>query len=158
MQPIPSDKSLKWRILIAKIYIIANSVGLLVSSLLFITGFLDWLWFSRQLVASAGGYLVALFVWKLPIGRIKYEPNRAMKLTCFFFILGGAMFTSIALFFVTGFLLMAILGARIPVGPIGNTYLIISFIGGPIIGSIIGFLIFKRSKYSNPSLYTSYQE
>ena len=49
-----------------------------------------------------------------------YEPNRARKLTGFFFILGGAIFTSSLLFFVVGFALITIIGTRIPSGPIGE--------------------------------------
>jgi hypothetical protein len=82
-----------------------------------------------------------------------YNPNRARKITGFFFILGGAIFTPITLFFATGFALMTILGTKIPSGLIGDTFLIFSFGIGPIIGAIVGYTIFKRSKYSNPSFY-----
>lgn len=152
----PVDKSLKWRILLAKIYIIGNSIGLLLSLVLFVVGYLDWLWFSRQIMASVGGYLIAFIILKIPTGRVKYEPNRARKITGFFFVLGGAMFTSILLFFVTGYLLMTILGTKIPAGPIGDAFLIFSFGIGPIIGSVFGYAVFKKSKYSNPTLYSSF--
>ena len=84
------------------------------------------------------------------------KANRAMKSTRFFFILGGAIFTSIILFFLVGFLLMTILGAPIPAGIIGDSFLLFSFGFGPIIGGFIGYLVFKRSKYSNPQLYIDY--
>ncbi len=87
-----------------------------------------------------------------------YEPKRARKLTGFFFILGGALFTSIILFFVVGFSLMTILGTRIPSGPIGDSFLIFSFVGGPIIGAIIGYVLYKKSKYSKPLFYSSYDK
>jgi hypothetical protein len=150
------DKSLNWRIRLAKIYIIGNSIGLLLSLVLFMVGYLDWLWFSRQIMASIGGYLIAFIILKLPTGNVKYEPNRARKITGFFFVLGGAMFTSILLFFVTGYLLMTILGSKISAGPIGDAFLIFSFAVGPIIGGIFGYAVFKKSKYSNPSLYASF--
>jgi hypothetical protein len=152
----PVDKSLKWRIRLAKIYIIGNSIGLLLSLVLFAVGYLDWLWFSRQIMASIGGYLIAFIILKLPTGKVQYEPNRARKITGFFFVLGGEMFTSIFLFFVTGYLLMTILGSKILAGPIGDAFLIFSFCIGPIIGSIFGYAIFKKSKYSNLSLYSSF--
>jgi hypothetical protein len=66
------------------------------------------------------------------------------------------MFTSIFLFFVTGAVLMAILGTRIPSGLVGTTFLLFSFVGGPIIGGMIGYLFFKRSKYSNPTFYSPF--
>jgi hypothetical protein len=81
---------------------------------------------------------------------------RARRLTAFFFVLGGALFTSIAIFFVAGFLLTIILGTHIPTGIIGDSYLTFSFGLGPIIGGIIGYLVFKKSKYSDPTLYTEY--
>ena len=107
-------------------------------------------------MASIGGYLIAFIILKLPTGKVKYEPNRARKITGFFFVLGGAMFTSIFLFFATGYLLMTILGTKIPAGPIGDAFLIFSFGIGPIIGCILGYVVFKKSKYSNPSLYSSF--
>lgn len=156
MQSQAVEKTSIWKVRIAKFYIIASSIGLLVSIVLFITGYLDWLWFSRQVFASTGDYLIALIIWKMPTKNSRYEPNRARKITAFFFVLGGAMFTSIALFFFTGYLLMTILGTRIPAGPIGDAFLAFSFGVGPIIGGIFGYLIFRKSKYSNPSLYSSF--
>ena len=141
---------------LSKIYIIGNSIGLLLSLVFFAVGYLDWLWFSRKIKASIGGYLIALIILKFPTGKVKYEPNRARKLTRFFFVLAGAMFTSTLLFFVTGYLLITILGTKIPVDPIGDVFLIFSFGIGPIIGSVFGYAIFKKSKYSNPTLYSSF--
>jgi hypothetical protein len=51
---------------------------------------------------------------------------------------------------------MAVLGTKIPAGPIGDTFLYFSFGIGPIMGGIFGYIIFKKSKYSNPSLYSSF--
>ncbi len=63
---------------------------------------------------------------------------RAIRLTAFAFILGGALFTCIILFFVTGFLLMYILGTDIPADPIGDSYRAFSLGLGSVIGGISG--------------------
>jgi LytS/YehU family sensor histidine kinase len=76
-----------------------------------------------------------------------------MTLTKISFIVGGALFGGIITFFVAGFLLRAILGGPIPAGLLGNAFLAFSFIVAPFIGGYVGYLVFKRSKYSNPDLY-----
>jgi hypothetical protein len=51
---------------------------------------------------------------------------------------------------------MSILGTTIPGGLLGTAFLVFSFVGGAIIGGIIGYLLFKRSKYSKPSFYSPF--
>ncbi len=79
------------------------------------------------------------------------------KLNRFFFILGGAIFGSITIFFVLGTLLITLLGGPIPSGSFGTAFLLFSFAVGPIIGGFIGYFIFKKTRYSNPELYSSYK-
>jgi hypothetical protein len=86
----------------------------------------------------------------------RYEPNRARTLTKISFIFLGAFFGGVIAFFATGFLLIQILGGPIPGGPLGDAFLIFAWIITPTIGGFIGYLIFKRSKYSDPSLYSAY--
>ena len=81
---------------------------------------------------------------------------RARKLTGVSFVVGGAIFTSILLFFTIGFTLVTILGKPIPSGPLGDAFLLFSFVGGAILGGILGYLLFKRSKYANPSFYSPF--
>jgi hypothetical protein len=152
----PIEQADKWKRVIAYILAIANGISLIVSSLLFFIGYIDWHFFSSQIIYSLAAFLVAFIIFKFPTSRPKYDPNRARKLTGFFFVLGGAMFTSIFLFFALGFTLMSILGTTIPSGLLGTAFLVFSFLGGAIIGGIIGYLLFKRSKYSKPSFYSPF--
>jgi hypothetical protein len=152
----PMEQSYKRKRLIASILAIANAISLIVSSLLFFIGYINWHFFSSQMIYSFVAFLVAFIIFKFPTSRPKYDPKRARKLTAASFVIGGAMFTSIFLFFVTGILLMTILGTRIPGGPIGTAFLLFSFVGGPIIGGIIGYYLSRRSKYSNPSFYSPF--
>jgi hypothetical protein len=150
----PADQAKKWKTIVAGLLAAANGVSLIVSSGLYSIGYIDWHFFSSQIIYSLVAFLVALIIFKLPTSRPKYDPNRARKLTGFSFVLGGALFTSIFLFFALGLILMAILGTRIPAGTLGNTFLFCAFGFGPIIGGIIGYMVFKRSKYSKPSFYS----
>ena len=152
----PVEQTYKWKRLIASILAIANAISLVVSSLLFFVGYIDWHFFSSQIIYSLVAFLVAFIIFKFPTSRPKYDPKRARKLTAISFVIGGAMFTSIFLFFAIGVLLMTILGTKIPGGPIGTAFLLFTFLAGPIIGGSIGYLLFKRSKYSNPSFYSPF--
>ena len=86
------------------------------------------------------------------------EINRARTLTKISFIFLGAFFSGIVAFFAGGYLLIQILGGPIPGGPLGNVFLVFAWIVAPILGGFIGYLIFKKSKYSNPSLYSGYTQ
>ena len=152
----PADQAKKWKTVIAGLLAAANGVSLIVSSGLYSIGYIDWHFFSSQIVYSLVAFLVALIIFKLPTSRPKYDPNRARKITGFSFVLGGAIFTSIFLFFATGVILMTILGTRIPGGTLGTAFLLWSFGLGPIIGGLIGYILFKKSKYSKPSFYSPF--
>jgi hypothetical protein len=152
----PADQAKKWKTIIAGLLAAANSVSLIVSLGLYFIGYIDWHFFSSQIIYSLVAFLVALIIFKLPTSRQKYDPDRARKLTGIFFVLGGAIFTSIFLFFTTGVLLMTILGTRIPGGTLGNAFLLWAFGFGPILGAVIGYIVFKRSKYSKPSFYSPF--
>ena len=152
----PADQAKKWKTIIAGLLAAANGVSLIVSLILYFIGYIDWHFFSSQIIYALVAFLVALIIFKLPTSRQKYDPNRARKLTGFSFVVGGAIFTSIFLFFTTGIVLMTILGTRIPGGTLGNAFLLWAFGFGPIIGGLIGYIVFKRSKYSKPSFYSPF--
>jgi hypothetical protein len=152
----PEDQPKKWKTIIASLLAIGNAISLIVSSALFFIGYIDWHFFSSQIIYSLVAFLVAFIIFKMPTSRQKYDPIRARKLTGFSFVIGGAIFTSIFLFFSTGIVLMTILCTRIPGGILGNAFLIWAFVFGPIIGGLIGYIVFKRSKYSKPSFYSPF--
>ncbi len=145
-----------WRRRIAILTVIGSIAGLIMSFPLFFLGYINETLFIRGMVGSVGGFLVALIIYKMPTGRIRYEPNRARKMAGLSFIVLGAFGGLFIGFFGVGFLLITVLGGPIPSGVIGNAFLISAFIAAPIIGGFIGYLIFKRSKYFDPSLYSSY--
>jgi hypothetical protein len=148
----------KWRKRIAILLVLSSIVSLIVAPVLFFFGYIDEALFMRGIAGSVAGFLVAFIIYKMPTGRLHYEPNRARTLTKISFIFLGAFFGGIIAFFATGFLLMVILGGPIPGGPLGNAFLIFAWIVAPIIGGFVGYLIFKRSKYSDPSLYSAYAQ
>jgi|WetSurMetagenome_2_1015567.scaffolds.fasta_scaffold208784_1 hypothetical protein len=152
----PINQAHKWKKVVATILAVANIINLIVSTVLFSINYIDWHLYSSQIIYSFVAFLVAFIIFKLPTSRPKYDPNRARKLTGFFFVLGGALFTSIFVFFVLGFILMSILGTTIPSGLLGTAYLLFSFVGGAMIGGIIGYLLYKRSKYSDPHFYSPF--
>jgi hypothetical protein len=148
----------KWRKRIAALLVLGSIVNLIGAPVLFFLGYINEAFFIRGIVGSVAGFLVALIIYKMPTGRLRYEPNRVRTLTKISFIFLGAFFGGIIAFFGTGFLLTAILDGPIPGGPLGNAFLIFAWIVAPIIGGFIGYLIFRRSKYSDPSLYSAYAQ
>ncbi len=152
----PMEQAYKWKRVVASILAIANGISLIVSTLLFFVGYIDWHFFSSQIIYSLVAFLVALIIFKFPTTRPKYDPKRARKLTCYSYSVGGAIFTSIFLFFALGALLISILWQPIPGGPLGNAFWVLSFVGGAMIGGMIGYILFKRSKYSDPSFYSPF--
>jgi len=148
--------ALKWRKRIAVLLALSSGASLIYTLVAYYVGSLNGSWLSRGTVASVGGFFVAFIIYKMPNGWPRYEPNRARTLAKISFIFLGAFFSGVIVFFATGFLLMEILGGPIPAGPLGNGFLIFAWIIAPVIGGFIGHLIFKRSKYSDPSLYSGY--
>jgi phosphate/sulfate permease len=146
----------KWRKRIAIFLILSSIVGLIGTPVLFFLGYINDTLFIHGIVGSIGGFLVAFIIYRMPTGRFRYEPNRARTLTRISFIFLGAFFGGIIAFFAAGYLLIEILGGPIPGGPLGNAFLIFAWIVAPIIGGFIGYLIFRRSKYSDLSLYSVY--
>ena len=141
---------------IATILSVGNVIAIVISSILFLVGYLDWQAFSAQLTFSSVALLIALIIFKMPAGLPRYEPNRARRLTEFSFIIGGALFGSILIFFLSGAILMQILGGPIPSGNFGNAYLLFSFVIGPFIGGAIGYIVYRKSKYSKPAFYSPF--
>ena len=148
----------KWRKRIAALLVLGSIVNLIGAPVLFFLGYINEALFIRGIVGSVAGFLVALIIYKMPTGRLRYEPKRARTLTKLSFIFLGAFFGGIIAFFATGYLLITILDGPIPGGPLGNAFLIFAWIVAPILGGFIGYLIFRRSKYSDPSLYSVYAQ
>jgi hypothetical protein len=148
----------KWRKRIAALLALSSIVNLIGAPVLFFLGYINEALFIRGIVGSVAGFLVALIIYKMPTGRLRYEPKRARTLTKLSFIFLGAFFGGIIAFFATGYLLITILGGPISGGPLGNAFLIFAWIVAPIMGGFIGYLIFRRSKYSDPSLYSMHAQ
>jgi hypothetical protein len=141
---------------LAILIVLGTIVGLIVSLALFFLEHIDELWLLRGIVSSLCGFLIALIIYKMPTGWPRYEPNRARTLTKISFIFLGGFFGGAIAFFGAGFLLIQILGGPIPGGLLGNAFLFFAWVIAPIIGGFIGYVVFKRSKYSDPSLYSGY--
>jgi membrane protease YdiL (CAAX protease family) len=141
---------------VANVIILCDIAGLIMSFPLFFLGYINEMLLFRGIVGSIGGFLVAFIIYKMPEDILHYEPNRARKLTGLSFIGLGAFGGFLIGFFGIGFLAIAVLGGPISGGLLGNAFLTFAWIVAPIIGGYIGYLIFKRSKYSDPALYSSY--
>jgi hypothetical protein len=63
-------------------------------------------------------------------------------------ILLGIIWGAIIAYFAAGFLVKLILGGPIPGGLAGNVFVVLSCGVGAILGGVIAYLLFKRSKYS----------
>jgi hypothetical protein len=64
------------------------------------------------------------------------------------FILLGIIWGAIIAYFAAGFLVKLILGGPIPGGLVGNVFVVLTCGIGAILGGLITYLLFKRSKYS----------
>jgi hypothetical protein len=64
------------------------------------------------------------------------------------FILLGIIWGAIIAYFAAGFFVKSILGGPIPVGLVGTVYVVLSCGIGAVLGGVIAYRLFKRSKYS----------
>ena len=79
----PLEQAYKWKRVIASILALANGISLIVSTLLFFVGYIDWHFFSSQIIYSLVAFFVALIIFKFPTTRPKYDPKRAKKTNLF---------------------------------------------------------------------------
>ena len=142
--------SFKWRRGLAILIVIGSIAGLIIQFSRFFLGYINEDSLFLQMIYSFGGFLVALFIYKLPEPRPNL--NRARLVTSVMFIFGFSALGIPLTFFAGGFLLRAILGGPIPAGLLGNAFLVFSFIVAPVIWGYIGYLISKRTKFSEPNL------
>ena len=83
----------------------------------------------------------------------KTSPSRLRNYAKISFIIIGIVWGAIIAFFATGSLFMMILRGPIPSGNVGTAFLILSFGGGAFLGGCIGYLVYKKSKYSKLEHY-----
>ena len=81
------------------------------------------------------------------------NPKRFRNYAKISFIIIGIVWGSIIAFFATGSIFMMILGGSIPSGNVGNAFLTLSFGGGAFLGGCIGYIVYKKSKYSKLEHY-----
>lgn len=150
----------EWRKRIATFLVICSIISLIVAPVLFYFNYLTKSYLISGMFGSLGGFIVAFIIYRMStsarVPTSKPDPNRAKTLTGLSFIFLGAFGGLIVGFFGVGSFLKIYLGGSIPTGLIGDSFLVFAWIIAPIIGAFIGYLIFKRSKYSKLSLYTGY--
>ena len=73
----PVEQAYKWKRLLAQIIAIVNSISLVVATLLFFIGNIDWRFYSSQMIYSLVAFLVAFIIFKFPTTRPKYDPNQS---------------------------------------------------------------------------------
>ena len=134
--------SFKWRRGLSILIVVGSIVGLIISFPQFSLGYIAEDLLFRQVIYSVGGFLVAIFIYKLP--EPKPNLNRAKLVTTIILVFGIATLGIPVTFFITGFLHRAILGGPIPPGPIGDAFLVFSFMVAPFIWGFIGYLISKK--------------
>jgi hypothetical protein len=135
------EGSFKYRRWLAILIVIGSTAGLIISFVQFSIGYIAQDLLFRQLIYSGVGFLVAIFIYKIPEPKPNF--NRAKLITTIMVVFGTATIGIPITFFTTGFLLRAILGGPIPAGPLGDAFLIFSFIVAPFIWGFIGYFIAK---------------
>jgi hypothetical protein len=81
-----------------------------------------------------------------------FKAKRDMALAGFLFILGGTLLTTFIVSYGSVMLYLLIEGFphNFSMGPVLTCLTVLSLFDSPIIGGIIGFSVFKRTRYSNP--------
>lgn len=140
-QPNKYEGSFKYRKWLAILIVMGTIAGLIVQSSRFFLGYINQDLLFQQMIISVGVFFVAVFIYKLP--EPKPDIDRAKRATTIIVTLGIAAFGIPVTFFSTGFLLRAILGGPIPTGPVGDSFLVFSFMIAPFIWGFIGYFIAK---------------
>ena len=141
-EPKKYQGSFKWRRGLAILIVTGSIAGLIIQFSRFSLGYINEDLVFQQVIYSAAFFIVALFIYKLPEPRP--NRNRARLVTSVVFIFGFSALGIPITFFAVGFLLRAILGGPIPTGPVGDAFLIFSFVVAAFIWGYVGYLISKK--------------
>ncbi len=146
-------------------YIVAflfAAVFIITSFASYITGTIDFNLFLMYIVIAIVGVIFVFVAEKARVKRAAWMPKRQMLGAEITFITVGALAGAIACFFGVGLLLVGINGAGVPVRLVGfitfNTFIAISFSLGAIVGALLGYWFYKKSKYSKIRYYDPFAE
>ncbi len=124
---------------------------------LFIIGTIDFNQFLTYIVTTVIGVVFLLVAERARVKRAAWLPKRQMLGAKITFIAVGALAGAIICFFGVGLLLVGINVAGVPVRLAGvmtfNAFIAISFSAGAIVGALLGYLFYKKSKYSKIRYY-----
>ncbi len=121
---------------------------------LFLSGVILLEPFAEYLLTAVLAFVFLIAAEKARVKRSMMQPNRQMLGAQLSIIAAGAFAGAVGLFFGGGLLLAGLvqLGFHNPF-PTFNSWIIISFTLGAVIGGAAGYTIFKQSRYSDPRYY-----
>ncbi len=130
------------------IAIVASDVAL------FLLGTISVGAFGEYLVTAVLGFVFLVVAERARVKRSIWRPNRQMLAAMFTVIFAGAFGGGVTLFFGGGLIMAALaqIGIHSPF-PDFNSWIYTSFFIGSIGGAVVGYLIYRRSRLSNPSYY-----
>jgi hypothetical protein len=120
----------------------------------FLAGTISVAEFAKYLVTAVFGFVFFVAAEKARVKRSMWRPNRQMLAAMISIISTGAFAGAVLLFFGGGLIMAALAqkGIHSPF-PTFNSWIITSFLVGAIGGAVVGYLIYKRSRCSNPAYY-----
>ncbi|MGD6852902.1 MAG: winged helix-turn-helix domain-containing protein [Candidatus Bathyarchaeia archaeon] len=121
---------------------------------LFLSGLILLEQFATYLLTAVLAFVFLVAAEKARIKRSIMQPKRQMRGAQLSIIAAGAFAGAVGLFFGGGLLLAGLvqLGFHSPF-PTFNSWIIVSFTLGAVIGGTAGYTFFKQSKYSDPRYY-----
>lgn len=138
-----------------------NGLFLVILLYFYYKGAVSTNWLFSSIILFVAAVVVAVILVKMPPMRRTYSPKSMVKRAKIGFIVLGAMVGMFIGFLGGGLVLVGLVtllrsaGIRLVLFPFA-LWVIIGLTSGAIIGGFVGYLVYKRSRYSKISYYSPF--
>jgi hypothetical protein len=131
-----------------------SSVFISLNAVLFFLGQITTATFLEHLVTTILAFIFLVAAERARAKRLLWQPSRQMLGAAFSIVFAFAFVGGVCLFFVGGFVLFGLVPQWIhSFFPTFNSWIVTSFVLGSVFGGLVGYFVFRRSRYSDPEYY-----